>query len=91
MAWREITGDEPPPTPVSARSYTEHGFPWFSLYDEGRGDLAPANRLAGVKSVKQMDEAKGFSAQQDDATIELPAPQVVELGRPEGAVSGGEW
>ncbi len=91
MAWREITGEEPPPTPVSARSYTEHGFPWFSLYDEGRGDLAPAKGLAGVKSVKEMDEEKGFAALQDDATVEVPAPQVVELGRPEDVVSGGDW
>ncbi len=35
MDWREITGEEPPPTPVSARTYSEHGFPWFSLYVEG--------------------------------------------------------
>ncbi|MEJ7784592.1 MAG: hypothetical protein WKF96_07300 [Solirubrobacteraceae bacterium] len=91
MAWREITGEEPPPTPVSARNYTEHGLPWFSLYDEGRGDLAPAKGLADVKSIREMDEKKGFAAQQDDSKIELPEPQVVELGRPEGAVSGGWW
>ena len=89
--WREITGEEPPPTPVSARSYTEHGFPWFSLYDEGRDDLAPAKALKGVKSIKAMDGQNGFASQQDDSPIELPAPQVVELGRPEGAVTGGEW
>ena len=88
MAWREITGEEPPPTPVSARSYTEHRFPWFSLYDEGRGDLTPAESLKHVKSVKEMDQKKGFTRQQDDGTIELPAPQVVELGRPDSQQVG---
>ena len=91
MAWREITGEEAPPTPVSACSYTENGFPWFALYDEDRGDLEPAEALAGVKSVKQMDRENDFTAQQDDGTIDIPAPQVVELGRPESAVTGGDW
>jgi hypothetical protein len=31
MVWRDITGEEPPPTPISASLYTEHGFPWFDL------------------------------------------------------------
>jgi len=91
MAWREITGEEPPPTPVSARTYSEHGFPWFSLYDEGRGDLPSAEALKRVKSIKEMDGEKGFTAQQDDRAVEIPEPQVVELGRPEGAVAGGDW
>lgn len=91
MAWREITGEEPPPTPVSARTYADHGFPWFSLYDEGRGDLAPADRLRRVKSVRQMDRANGFSAQQDDGAVEIAPPQVVELGRPEGKIEDGDW
>ncbi|MEJ7783755.1 MAG: hypothetical protein WKF96_03055 [Solirubrobacteraceae bacterium] len=91
MTWREITGDEPPPTPVSAASYAEHGLPWFSRYDERRGDLARSDELGRVKSVKQMDLSKGFGDQQDDRPVEIPEAQVVELGRPDGTVSGGEW
>jgi hypothetical protein len=58
MMWREITGEEPPSTPVSARTYTEYGLPWFELYDEDRGDVAPSAELAGVKSIKDIDAAK---------------------------------
>jgi hypothetical protein len=61
MMWREITGEEPPPTPVSARTYTEYGLPWFEMYDEHRGDIAPSAELAGVKSVKDIDAAKRIS------------------------------
>lgn len=91
MAWREITGEEPPPTPVSAATYAEHGLPWFSLYDEGRGDIAPSKELVGVRSVKGMDATKGFGEQQDDRPVGVPAGQVVELGRPQGEVTDGEW
>jgi hypothetical protein len=33
MAYREITGEEPPSTPISAKLYAQHGYPWFDLYD----------------------------------------------------------
>jgi hypothetical protein len=32
--WREITGERPPETPVTAREYSRHNLPWFELYDE---------------------------------------------------------
>ena len=91
MDWREITGEEPPPTPVSARTYSEHGFPWFSLYDEGRGDLEPPGTPGRVKSVKEMDRDRGFSPQQDDDSTDIAEPQVVGLGPPTGAVADGGW
>jgi hypothetical protein len=55
LMYREITGEEPPATPVSARTYTQCGLPWFGLYDEEAGDLEPAETLVGVKSVEEMD------------------------------------
>jgi hypothetical protein len=47
-----LTGAPPPPSPISAATYTENGFPWFDLYDEEKGDVAAPRRLAGVKSVR---------------------------------------
>ena len=90
-AFRDITGMEPPPSPISARTYTEHGFPWFDLYDEGKGDLAPSATLAGVKSVKEKDASLGFAPQQDDGALDLPAQQVVTLGTDGGVVVDGTW
>jgi hypothetical protein len=78
--YREITGEAPPPTPVSARTYTEYGFPWFDLYDEGRGDVAPSPVLAGVKSVSAIDGEKGGGPQAVDAPVGVPPWQVITLG-----------
>ena len=55
--WRDITGEAPPPSPVSARTYSDAGLPWFKLYDEGK-TIAPAGKLAGVKSIEQLDQQK---------------------------------
>jgi hypothetical protein len=74
--YREITGLEPPATPVDARAYTEHGYPWFALYDEAQGDIDPSGVLGGVKSVKEIDREKGLPAQQDDTTVDVPDNQI---------------
>ena len=79
MVFRDITGLEPPPTQIAARTYTERGLPWFDLYDEDKGDLSPSDELAKVKSVKEMDEEKGFGSQQDDASIDIGDGQVKTL------------
>jgi hypothetical protein len=82
MMFREITGQEPPSTPVSAQAYSQHGYPWFTLYDEKMPDLKPGKPLKGVKSVKEMDKAKGFGPQQDDSSIKLTPEQIVHIPKP---------
>ncbi len=92
MMFREITGMEPPPTPVSARQYTEAGLPWFDLYDEDKGDIPPSKVLQKVKSVRKMDQSKGFAPQQNDGPTEVPDAQVVKLGKGKKAmVRNGAW
>jgi hypothetical protein len=73
--WREITGEEPPATPVSAATYAEHGLPWFELYDEHAPTVAPTSTLAGVKSVAALDAEKSTHPLQDDAPIDTPFVQ----------------
>lgn len=90
MAWRDITGEEPPSTPVSASLYTEHGFPWFDLYDEGKGDIEGSDVLGGVKTVKDIDKDKGFGTQQDDTTVTVPGGQVKKLGD-DSFIEDGAW
>jgi hypothetical protein len=57
--FREVTGLEPPPTPIDAKAYAEFGLPWFDLYDEERSDIAPAERLARTKTIAEMDKERG--------------------------------
>jgi hypothetical protein len=93
MMYREITGEEPPPTPVTAKLYAEHGYPWFDLYDEKKSDIAAPENLQHVKSIKKMDAEKGFAPQQDDESIEVPDDKIVKYHMPDDpdAVQDGEW
>jgi hypothetical protein len=50
-----VTGEAPPTSPVSARTYAEQGFPWFRLYEE-HGDLPPADVLSRLASLAHLVE-----------------------------------
>jgi len=96
MLYEEITGEQPPATPVTARTYAEHGYPWFDLYDEQLGDVDPSDALAGVKSIKELDAAKGFRPQQDDEPVHVPdhAVKKLHVTRPakrKDVVADGDW
>ena len=61
LAWRHITGAEPPTAPRTADEYTRHGLPWFDVYGEGRTAVGGSGILGGLKSVLQMGHEKGES------------------------------
>lgn len=92
LIYREITGKEPPFTPVTAKTYSKYGFPWFDLYDDKMGDISAPEDLKKVKTVKEMDKEKGFTSQQDDTSIDVPEDQIIKynLGSDE-EVTDGNW
>ena len=67
--FRALTGREPPPSPVSAELYTQHGLPWFELYDEHAGDVAVSDVLGGVKSVGELTGDRPEPAEVDPAQV----------------------
>ena len=94
LLFEEITGRRPPASPVSTQTYSEHGYPWFQLYDEQLGDLETSELLEGVQSVKELDAAHEFAPQQDDSTVEVPDGNVIgyPLAKPASkTVIDGDW
>jgi len=59
LAWRTITGDTPPTTPLTAREYKTHGIPWFDYYSEGDTAVPGSGVLGKIKSIAQLRKAKG--------------------------------
>ncbi len=80
--WEALTGEEPPPTPISSQLYTAYGLPWFALDDADRGAVGASTTLAGVKSVRQLEreEEPLTRAAADEASLDVPEAQVLRLG-----------
>lgn len=90
----QITGEKCPTSPVSAKTYTAAGLPWFSLYDEHLKDVAPSKELAKVKSVAQKDSEHGFTKLMENEHVD--AQQVKKLHVPstpveKDVVPEGNW
>lgn len=77
--YQQITGQLPPTSPVDAKTYTAHGYPWFDLYDEPLGDISPSDALARVKSIRDLDWEKGLPAQSGDDSFDIPDSQIRKL------------
>lgn len=79
--WRELTGTDPPPTPIDAEAYTAAGLPWFELYDEALSTVAPDERRR-LKTIGERDREVGIDA--DDRPVDVSDRQVsvIDRGRP---------
>jgi hypothetical protein len=77
--YREITGHDPPASPIDASTYTSYGFPWFALYDEQRGDLPASTRLGQVESTGARDVRLDPRAA-PDASLDINGDQIRKLG-----------
>jgi len=88
--WREITGERPSETPVTAKEYARHGLSWFELYDETAPALAGTQALRDVQSIREIDEAKFERPLQDDGSVE-PGPVKKLWMKLSGGVRDGNW
>jgi len=79
--YREVTGRPAPKTPIDARAYTEHGFPWFELYEEDRQTVSSSRKLSKAKSVHEMDVSKGKAKDKHERELEIDAAQVKKIKR----------
>jgi hypothetical protein len=80
-AYRELTGQEPPPTPVDAGVYAKHKLPWFELYDEDLGDVAAASALSRVETLGERDRTRG-AGEADSGGVEVSESSIRKITPP---------
>ena len=76
--YRELTGRAPPATPIDAGAYTAAGLPWFDLYDEAAGSVAPAE-AGELKTIGERDRELGVAAA--DSPVEVSVSQITVIDR----------
>ncbi|WP_395753714.1 hypothetical protein [Prosthecobacter sp.] len=87
MLWRELTGENPPQPPVTAREYEKAGLPWFDYYAADLKALNGSKKLAGVQSVGAISKSKGDQAIPANESVKVP--RVVKCGPSDRVVK--EW
>jgi len=71
--FRAIAGTEAPPTPIDAKVYSEHGLPWFDLYDEQRRDVDSSEVLTRAKTIAERDAELNRSMDRESLSINKEA------------------
>jgi len=79
LVWRQLTGENPPMTPLTAKEYEQAGLPWFEFYDADAKVLEGAASFENVKSVEQRGNEVRQAPLPENESIE--ARNVVTLRR----------
>ncbi|KAI1087067.1 hypothetical protein F5B19DRAFT_91845 [Rostrohypoxylon terebratum] len=82
--FRQVTGEDPPPSPVDAFKYAEAGFPFFKLWED---PSSVAGGFEAAKSVNQIEQDRGL-AQGSEASV---YPRTVELNSPRDITSPNQY
>jgi hypothetical protein len=85
--WMDLTGEEPPLSPMSADTYTRHDLPWFDYYGGDKNAIDGAKKLGKIKSIKEIKPKKGKNFW--GKVLPVNNPKVVKLEPRE--VNVGEW
>jgi hypothetical protein len=72
FVWREMTGENPPQTPVTANEYERAGLPWFDFYRDDLAVLEGSKTLAEILSVGTIAKIKGDSALSSSNSVAIP-------------------
>lgn len=78
VQWLTMTGELPPDSPPTAKTYSEAGMPWFDYYDGDATAVAGAEKFKTITSVAQIVEGEGITTMQDNETIDVP--HTIKLG-----------
>ncbi|KAL9653432.1 hypothetical protein ABK040_002068 [Willaertia magna] len=92
--YRLITGENPPETPISAKTYSSYGYPWFDWYNENVKSVQKSTILEQVKSVSQVDQQKYAWPIQDNSTCNINNVKVIKSNYnpySKNSVRDGDW
>lgn len=89
LIWGEITGENPPTVPPTAKQYTQAGLPWFDYYDDKHAVVKGSKRLKGMKSVAKMGKKKGDKPLPENQPVDPKNVVKLRAGLKKGQVR--EW
>lgn len=77
-----ITGQKPPPTPITAYSYKKRGLPWYTKYDENTPTVVAAKAFRAIKRILQIDHARGMDPGESAQSISIDSNLIKRIHIP---------
>jgi hypothetical protein len=74
-----VTGQPAPTTPVDAKTYADHGYPFFELWGEEKSGIK--GEFSEVKSVAEIEAERAKASGQETQREESVPIRVIQLGR----------
>ena len=98
IAWKAITTQDPPHTAPTAAEYTQHGYPWFTHYEDNgwKTAMKGTKKLKGLKSVLELGFQKGVGLAENESCKPKHVVQTGPNKKPDkkakkGQVRDGSW
>jgi hypothetical protein len=91
LVWRQITGEQPPTVPPTAREYAAAGLPWFDYYADGLSAVPGSGILQQLKSVVQLGKRKGDVPLPENEPVHATPVVVLRKGLKKGQVREGRF
>ena len=66
LAYKAITGLNPPRSPITIAEYKTFNIPWFEHYDESLPIVDPNSNFKNLLGINQIERARGLFRQDDD-------------------------
>jgi hypothetical protein len=91
LVWNDITGQDPPTTPPTARSYSKAGLPWFDFYSDNGSAVDGSDILSKLKSVVGMGAEKGEIPLPENESVKTNNVVMLRKGLRKGQVREGRF
>lgn len=82
-AYQRITGEKPPPSPISKEDYKYHGIPWYSYYDETSPKLKAANAFRRIIGISAIHRNRGLHDKESDTSIDIKPEIIKQIRTPD--------
>jgi hypothetical protein len=83
LAYKAITGMEPPTSPITAAAYQRAKIPWYSNYDETAPIVKPPSIFKRILSIAQIEKKRGVTPPDDEFQRSIAIQNIHKIKTPD--------
>lgn len=85
LAYEQITGEPPPPSPISQEVYKRYKIPWYSDYNETSPKIKIPSAFRRILGVSAIDKKRGLKSGSSSQSIDITPELIRKIRTPDTA------